>query len=120
MMHLADIVVIIPEIRGTFKVNKTGLAGIIDSLVSLLPQLGEELFIDRQLGIVKNTILLFHNHELVKERQLANYTATIKEEDEIIVMSTFSEDKFYMIFLAVVSKIYEKVTFEYALAFAVI
>lgn len=79
-------------IQGSTKINidKDNLSKIFDVLISNYPHLEDKVFVNKQEKKLKGALLLFHNKNLIRERNIANYDKVINSEDELILMSAFA------------------------------
>ena len=72
------------------RINRKTLAEILEVLLSIYPDLEKRIFTDKSRNAVRETLLIFHNDELIREKRPRDYNRTISPQDEIKFLSLFS------------------------------
>ncbi|NIM97332.1 MAG: hypothetical protein GTO24_04380 [candidate division Zixibacteria bacterium] len=72
------------------RINRKTLAEILEVLLSTYPDLEERIFVDKSRDTIRETLLIFHNDELIREKRARDYDRTINPRDEIKLLTLFS------------------------------
>lgn len=72
------------------RIEEETLAEILEVLLSIYPDLETRIFTDKSRNAVRETLLIFHNDELIREKRPRDYNRTISPQDEIKLLSLFS------------------------------
>jgi len=72
------------------RINRETLAEILEVLLSTHPDLEERIFVDKNRDTIRETLLIFHNDELIREKRARDYDRIINPQDEIKLLTLFS------------------------------